>query len=417
MKNSNIAIRLVSAAIFLILGIVFIFKAIPTYAALGNASPSDARDYSDEYFEYIDNNEYYIVDMKEMNDAESILDYIISIEPELRDGIEIEYELDSFRAAIAGSDRHPEGSHGQCRIKVTFSSQSDNSQLSRIFVVRIEQIKYDVNAEYAHFIEEFKNKFPRDQKISMEVFNTPEGAYQYCLENLPEYSNNIDVELEVYTEDSEGYEPGKFYAAKPGTAKIPNGFRGRASVIATVTDNLTGDFFETWASFIIMPVPYRSSSSGSSLNGGSYIGGGTGRSAVSVQTDNGIITTNPYIYDGKLEDSNNKLRFRKSDGNYASSQWGYINNHWYLFGNDAYALKGWQKVNGYWYYMNADGVMLTGLQNIDDEWYYMNEYGTMLTGWVPINDKWHFFDGNGVMLHDTITPDGYILDSEGEWVA
>lgn len=48
---------------------------------------------------------------------------------------------------------------------------------------------------------------------------------------------------------------------------------------------------------------------------------------------------------------------------------------------------------------------------------YKNDDGTYATGtWQWIDGKSYYFDGNGYMIHDTVTPDGYTVDSDGAWV-
>lgn len=237
------------------------------------------------------------------------------------------------------------------------------------------------------------------------------------MESMCPAINDENIEISVNLVSLPG-DMDEVFPAVGGTYSNPKGKNGLFGLSIVVKDTFTGEQEEIRYMCFIHPTIYSGSGANNSSSGGSsYYSGDTGRSAVSVQTDNGIITTNPYIYEGTLEAVDGNLRLRKPDGQYASSQWAFINNHWYLFGNDTNALKGWRKVNGYWYYMNADGVMLTGLQNINDEWYYMNEYGTMLTGWNLINNIWYYFDESGKMLKDTRTPDGYYVNSKGEWVA
>jgi len=56
-----------------------------------------------------------------------------------------------------------------------------------------------------------------------------------------------------------------------------------------------------------------------------------------------------------------------------------------------------------------------------------NDYGVMSTGWKLIDGKWYYFVPytvirNGIsinmgsMLKDTVTPDGYKVDSNGAWI-
>ena len=50
-------------------------------------------------------------------------------------------------------------------------------------------------------------------------------------------------------------------------------------------------------------------------------------------------------------------------------------------------------------------------------WWYDNGDGTYpLNTWKEINGKQYYFDGNGYMLHDTTTPDGYQVGSDGAWI-
>ena len=49
-------------------------------------------------------------------------------------------------------------------------------------------------------------------------------------------------------------------------------------------------------------------------------------------------------------------------------------------------------------------------------WKYQNDTGSYATGWNWIDGKSYFFDANGKMLANTITPDGYSVNSDGAWV-
>ncbi len=59
--------------------------------------------------------------------------------------------------------------------------------------------------------------------------------------------------------------------------------------------------------------------------------------------------------------------------------------------------EGWQKDSNGWWYRNADGSY-------------------PVSTWKEIYGKQYYFDGNGYMLHDTTTPDGYLVGSDGAWV-
>ena len=42
--------------------------------------------------------------------------------------------------------------------------------------------------------------------------------------------------------------------------------------------------------------------------------------------------------------------------------------------------------------------------------------GEIITGWKLIGDKYYYMDNSGAMLSNTTTPDGYIVNENGEWV-
>ncbi len=64
--------------------------------------------------------------------------------------------------------------------------------------------------------------------------------------------------------------------------------------------------------------------------------------------------------------------------------------------NTVYASQWNQNSTGWWY-------------QCDNGSYYKNE-------WQWINGKCYYFDTKGYMLSDTITPDGYTVNKDGEWV-
>lgn len=104
----------------------------------------------------------------------------------------------------------------------------------------------------------------------------------------------------------------------------------------------------------------------------------------------------------------------KKDGTYAKNEWYqcYYNGQvsWYRFDKDGNMISGW--------YLDGDG-----------SWYYMSEnhdgsYGAMVMGWKWINGKCYYLNPEnqatqykyGAMLKSTITPDGYVVNENGEWV-
>ena len=81
-------------------------------------------------------------------------------------------------------------------------------------------------------------------------------------------------------------------------------------------------------------------------------------------------------------------------------------------------MTGWikdEEGGGYWYYLNTDP---TGSQI---------PFGAMKTGWIITtpNSPWYYLSPGpdivpglpgGAMLTDTVTPDGYYVNANGEWV-
>ena len=52
-----------------------------------------------------------------------------------------------------------------------------------------------------------------------------------------------------------------------------------------------------------------------------------------------------------------------------------------------------------------------------DNWYYFGDDGKSIqSAWKEIDGKWYYFDEYSIMLHDTTTPDGYYVGSDGAWV-
>lgn len=79
----------------------------------------------------------------------------------------------------------------------------------------------------------------------------------------------------------------------------------------------------------------------------------------------------------------------------------------------------WIKDNIGWWYHNSDGTYpKSQWKKIKNDWYYFNEKGYAVCNcWKWINNKCYFFDENCKMLFNTITSDGYIVNSNGAWVS
>lgn len=160
-----------------------------------------------------------------------------------------------------------------------------------------------------------------------------------------------------------------------------------------------------------------SSSSSSSGGGGSSGGGarkssssGTGPGASSLQT------TGISLYLGLWEMDGQFWKLRIGQNQYAQSQWAMIDGKWYIFNQDGHMLTGWQNIDNCWYMLNHDGAMLTGWLLYGGKWYYLMPDGSMAKGWIYVNNHWYCLAADGTMYSSTITPDGYLVNADGEWI-
>ncbi|MGL6219249.1 MAG: serine hydrolase [Lacrimispora sphenoides] len=80
--------------------------------------------------------------------------------------------------------------------------------------------------------------------------------------------------------------------------------------------------------------------------------------------------------------------------------------------------QGWVQEGTKWYYGKQDGNKACNeWQNINGVYYWFDADSFMAASrWVESNGKWYYLGANGAMLKDTITPDGYRLDSSGAWI-
>jgi len=106
--------------------------------------------------------------------------------------------------------------------------------------------------------------------------------------------------------------------------------------------------------------------------------------------------------------------YKNSDGSYPKNQWQRIDGKWYYFDGRGYITHSkWEQINGYWYYFNTSGHMTENTwKMIGDKWYYFDNKGHMLLNqWVG-----DYYVGNdGYMLKNTVTPDNYVVGSDGKW--
>lgn len=138
-------------------------------------------------------------------------------------------------------------------------------------------------------------------------------------------------------------------------------------------------------------------------------------------------------------------RYAYQNGGYAQNKWEMVNGSWYFFNQEGYMAIDWQYINNNWYYLNPlSGAMTTGWHSDpqDGHWYYLSPAGgAVKTGWQQVGNNWYYlnptapepswkFDEEsgkwiyekknvlpfGAMYKDTVTPDGYKVDSDGAWI-
>ena len=145
--------------------------------------------------------------------------------------------------------------------------------------------------------------------------------------------------------------------------------------------------------------------------------------------------------------------YQNADGSYPANEWKQINGSWYYFNESGYMVASmwignyylgesgamltntttpdgyvvgsdgawvqntgsWQSNSTGWWYQNADGSYPANeWQQIDGSWYYFNESGYMVASiWIGN----YYLGENGAMLTNTTTPDGYVVGSDGAWIA
>ena len=167
-------------------------------------------------------------------------------------------------------------------------------------------------------------------------------------------------------------------------------------------------------------------------------------------------TNNPTVtpsQEGSWQSNSTGWWYQNADGSYPVSQWQQINGSWYYFNESGYMVANMWIGN---YYLGENGAMLTNTTTPDGYtvdssgvwvqntgswqsnatgWWYQNADGSYpVSQWQQINGSWYYFDesgymvasmwiGNyylgesGAMLTDTVTPDGYYVDSSGAWIA
>ena len=106
--------------------------------------------------------------------------------------------------------------------------------------------------------------------------------------------------------------------------------------------------------------------------------------------------------------------YKNSNGSYPKNDWQRIDGKWYYFDGRGYITHSkWERIKDYWYYFNTSGHMTENAwEMIGDKWYYFDNKGHMLSNqWVGD----YYVGRDGYMLKNTITPDNYVVGSDGKW--
>ena len=119
---------------------------------------------------------------------------------------------------------------------------------------------------------------------------------------------------------------------------------------------------------------------------------------------------------GNWINSGGRWWYKHNDGSYTANDWEKINGTWYHFDKAGWMQIGWLKDNGTWYYLTNSGAMKTGWLKDNGTWYYLTNSGAMKTGWFKLSNKWYYAYSSGALAINTITPDGYHVNHNGEWI-
>ncbi len=184
---------------------------------------------------------------------------------------------------------------------------------------------------------------------------------------------------------------------------------------------------------------------------GSYYLGSNGKMLINTITPDGyrVDKNGKWITDRWLEFSDH-WEYMYADGSKAKNKFEKIYEKTYYFNSKGHMVTGWEMINKNWYYFYDSGSMAKNewvgsyylgsngkmlINTITPDGYRVNSYGACVggvwklqngywiykyddgayakDGWRRISGEWYYFNSNGRLLTNTITPDGYIVDSNG----
>ena len=78
---------------------------------------------------------------------------------------------------------------------------------------------------------------------------------------------------------------------------------------------------------------------------------------------------------------------------------------------------GWYKDANGWWYLETDGNYHSNeWKETDGTWSYLDGNGYAKMGWFSVDGLWYYADADGTLLVNTVTPDGYHVNTDGVWV-
>ncbi|OON84850.1 hypothetical protein BXO88_15310 [Oribacterium sp. C9] len=112
-------------------------------------------------------------------------------------------------------------------------------------------------------------------------------------------------------------------------------------------------------------------------------------------------------------------RYLNESGQPVYGNWVNDNQSWYYIDSNGIMSTGWIKIGDSWYHMSESGAMQCNAWiNSGNNWYYLGPDGRMITNKeVKLSGKRYCFDENGIMLHDTYSPEGLYIGSDGAVIA
>lgn len=118
-------------------------------------------------------------------------------------------------------------------------------------------------------------------------------------------------------------------------------------------------------------------------------------------------TPNTWITDDPLG-----IKYVNEDGEYISANWAKLDDNWYYFDAQGYAVTGNHEIGGFMYHFDDTGILQTGWTEIDLAKEYVTDEPAVLTGWQQIDGDTYYFGTNGVMVSGHVE-----LDTAPDFIA